>query len=290
MALTINNNMMAMTVARNFTSAFNQLSSSTNKLSSGMRINTAGDDAAGLAVSELMRADIAALRQGVRNAADAQSLLQTADGALGIIDEKLIRMKELAAQAATGTYTSVQRSIMNNEFNTMRSEITRIATATRFNGVQLINGNLSGDVNSPDISGNSVSPLKIHFGPTNNIAEDYYFINIGDATAVGLGIDALSIATQTGAQDSLTTLTEAIVDKDTIRAEIGAYSNRLSNTISQLTIQAENLQAAESRVRDVDVATEMTAFVTNQIKSQAAIAMLAQANMIPNMALTLIGG
>jgi flagellin len=290
MALTINNNMMAMTVARNFTSAFNQLSSSTNKLSSGMRINTAGDDAAGLAVSELMRADIAALRQGVRNAADAQSLLQTADGALGIIDEKLIRMKELAAQAATGTYTSVQRSIMNNEFNTMRSEITRIATATRFNGVQLINGNLSGDVNSPDTSGNSVSPLKIHFGPTNNAAEDYYFINIGDATAVGLGIDALSIATQTGAQDSLTTLTEAIVDKDTIRAEIGAYSNRLSNTISQLTIQAENLQAAESRVRDVDVATEMTAFVTNQIKSQAAIAMLAQANMIPNMALTLIGG
>jgi len=289
MALTINNNMMAMTVARNFATAFDQLSSSTNKLSSGMRINSAADDAAGLAVSELMRADIAALKQGVRNAGDAQSMIQTADGALSIIDEKLIRMKELAEQAATGTYTSTQRGIMNNEFVTMRSEITRIATATRFNGVQLINGDLSST--TVVTSGrNSVNPMKIHFGPTNNAAEDYYFISIGSATATGLSIEALSIESQTGAQAALTAITTAIVSKDTIRANLGAYSNRLSNTISQLTIQAENLQAAESRVRDVDVAMEMTAFVTSQIKSQAAIAMLAQANMIPQMALSLIGG
>jgi flagellin len=288
MALTINNNMMAMTVARNFNTAFNQLSASTNKLSSGMRINTAADDAAGLAVSELMRAEIAALKQGVRNASDAQSMILTADGGLSVIDEKLIRMKELAEQAATGTYSSVQRGIMNNEFVTMRSEITRIATAVRFNGVQLINGNLSST--TVVTTANSVNPLKIHFGPTNIAAEDYYFISIGDARAAALGLDDLSIASQTGAQNALTAITEAIVSKDTIRANLGAYSNRLSNTISQLTIQAENLQAAESRVRDVDVATEMTEFVTNQIKSQAAIAMLAQANMIPNMALTLIGG
>ena len=289
MALTINNNMMAMTVARNFSTAFDQLSSSTNKLSSGMRINTAADDAAGLAVSELMRADIAALKQGVRNAADAQSMIQTADGGLAIIDEKLIKMKELAEQAATGTYSSVQRGIMNNEFVTMRSEITRIATAVRFNGVQLINGSLS-STTVVTAGRNSVNPLKIHFGPTNNAAEDYYFISVGDARAAALGLDTLSIASQTGAQNALTAITNAIVSKDTIRANLGAYSNRLSNTISQLTVQAENLQAAESRVRDVDVAEEMTTFVTNQIKSQAAIAMLAQANMIPNMALTLIGG
>jgi len=289
MALTINNNMMAMTVARNFATAFDQLSSSTNKLSSGMRINSAADDAAGLAVSELMRADIAALKQGVRNAGDAQSMIQTADGALSVIDEKLIRMKELAEQAATGTYTSTQRSIMNNEFVTMRSEITRIATATRFNGVQLINGDLS-STTVVTTGRNSVNPMKIHFGPTNNAAEDYYFISIGSATATGLSIENLSIESQTGAQGALTAITTAIVSKDTIRANLGAYSNRLSNTISQLTIQAENLQAAESRVRDVDVATEMTAFVTSQIKSQAAIAMLAQANMIPQMALSLIGG
>lgn len=288
MALTINNNMMAMTVARNFNTAFNQLAGSTNKLSSGMRINSAADDAAGLAVSELMRAEIAALRQGVRNASDAQSMIQTADGGLAVIDEKLIRMKELAEQASTGTYSSVQRGIMNNEFVTMRSEITRIATAVRFNGVQLINGNLSST--TVVTTANSVNPMKIHFGPTNIAAEDYYFISVGDARAAALGLDDLNIASQTGAQNALTAITEAIVSKDTIRANLGAYSNRLSNTISQITIQAENLQAAESRVRDVDVAEEMTAFVTNQIKSQAAIAMLAQANMIPNMALTLIGG
>jgi flagellin len=290
MALTINNNMMAMTVARNFNTAFNQLAGSTNKLSSGMRINSAADDAAGLAVSELMRAEIAALRQGVRNASDAQSMIQTADGGLAVIDEKLIRMKELAEQASTGTYSSVQRGIMNNEFVTMRSEITRIATAVRFNGVQLLNGNLSLNPATPNFDNNSVNPMKIHFGPTNNAAEDYYFISIGDARSDALGLDTLNIASQTGAQNALTAITEAIVSKDTIRANLGAYSNRLSNTISQITIQAENLQAAESRVRDVDVAEEMTAFVTNQIKSQAAIAMLAQANMIPNMALTLIGG
>ncbi len=289
MPLTINNNMMAMTVARNFATAYDQLSSSTNKLSSGMRINSAADDAAGLAVSELMRADITALRQGARNAADAQSMIQTADGALSIIDEKLIRMKELAEQAATGTYTSTQRTIMNNEFVTMRSEITRIANATRFNGVQLINGSLS-STTVTTAGRNSVNPMKIHFGPTNSMSEDYYFISIGDARETALGLDVLSIASQTAAQGALTAITEAIVSKDTIRANLGAYSNRLSNTISQLTIQAENLQAAESRVRDVDVAEEMTTFVTNQIKSQAAIAMLAQANMIPNMALSLIGG
>jgi flagellin len=289
MPLTINNNMMAMTVARNFANSFDQLYTSTTRLSSGMRINSAADDAAGLAVSELMRADIVALRQGARNAADAQSLIQTADGALSVIDEKLIRMKELAEQSATGTYTSTQRTIMNNEFVTMRSEITRIALATRFNGVQLISGSLSA-TSVTSAGRNSVSPLKIHFGPTNSIAEDYYFITIGAAHSTALGLNTLSIASQSSAQAALTAITTAIVSKDTIRANLGAYSNRLSNTISQLNIQAENLQGAESRIRDVDVAEEMTTFVTNQIKSQAAIAMLSQANMIPQMALSLLGG
>lgn len=281
MALVINHNLMAMTAARNFTTAYDALSVSTNRLSSGMRINSSADDAAGLAVSELMRAEIAALNQGVRNAADAQSLLQTADGALGVIDEKLIRMKELAEQSATGTYTSAQRSIMQTEFALMRSEITRIANATKFNGVYLLNGNLSGA---------GTDGLKIHFGPTNQAAEDYYYLSINDARGSALGIDELSINSQAGAQAALETLNDAITSKDNIRANIGSYINRLSNTVSQLTIQAENLQAAESRIRDADVAFEMTNFVTNQIKSQSAIAMLSQANMIPQMALTLIGG
>ncbi len=283
MPLVINHNLMAMTAARNFGVSYDALYKSTTRLSSGMRINSSADDAAGLAVSELMRAEIAALNQGVRNAADAQSMIQTADGALSVIDEKLIRMKELAEQSATGTYTSVQRTIMNNEFVTMRSEISRIAEATRFNGVQLLNGSITAT------SGSS-SGMKIHFGPTNLLAEDYYYINISSATASSLGINSLSISSQSSAQTALTTITTAIQSKDTIRANLGAYSNRLSNTISQLSIQAENLQASESRIRDVDVALEMTNFTNNQIKSQAAIAMLAQANTLPQMALTLIGG
>ncbi len=285
MPLVINHNLMAMNASRNFTTAFDSLAKSTNRLSSGLRINTSADDAAGLAISELMRAEISALNQGVRNARDAQSMLQTADGALQVIDEKLIRMKELAEQAATGTYNSAQRSIMNNEFVLMRSEITRIANAVKFNGVYLLNGTLSGSDANPYRSG-----LKIHFGPTNSAAEDYYFIRIGDSRATALGIGTLDIASQSTAQQALTAISDAIVSKDEIRATIGAYINRLTNTVSQLAIQAENLQAAESRIRDVDVAIEMTEFVNNQIKSQAAIAMLAQANSLPQMALTLIGG
>ncbi len=279
--LTINTNMMALNVARNFGNTYSALATSTNRLSTGLRINTSADDAAGLAISELMRTEVAALNQGIRNAGDAQSMLYTADGALSVIDEKLIRMKELAEQAATGTYTSAQRTIIHNEFATMRSEIDRIAQATKFNSVQLLTGSLSAE--------NSGQGLKIHFGPTNDSTQDYYFISLDAATSTGLGIDELNISTQSGAQAALTTLDTAVLSKDTVRADIGAYINRLSNTISQLSIQKENIQAAESRVRDADIALEMTQFVNNQIKSQAAIAMLSQANMLPQMALTLIG-
>jgi len=285
MALTINNNLLALNTARNFGITFDKLATSTQRLSSGLRINSAADDAAGLAVSEIMRAEIAALRQGIRNASDAQSMIQTADGSLSVIDEKLVRMKELAEQAATGTYSNIQRSIMNSEFVQMRNEINRIAEATRFNGVQLINGSLSSIQ-----TGHAEAGMKIHFGPTNLRTEDYYYIAVGNANGTGLGIDASTVTSQTGAQSALEEINNAILTKDNIRANLGAFSNRLSNTITQLSIQAENLQASESRIRDADIAEEMTMFVNNQIKSQAAIAMLAQANIIPQMALTLIGG
>ena len=144
MSLIINHNMMALNASRNLAGAYDDLSTSVRRLSSGLRVSTAADDAAGLAIRELMRADIAALNQGVRNANDAISLIQTADGALQVIDEKLIRMKELADQAATGTYNSDQRLIIDSEYQAMASEITRIASATDFNGIYLLNGNLSG--------------------------------------------------------------------------------------------------------------------------------------------------
>ena len=453
----INHNGMATNVANTLTSHYSNLSTSTERLSSGMRINSSADDAAGLAISELMRADIAALNQGVRNANDAISLIQTADGALGVIDEKLIRMKELAEQASTGTYDSTQRLMIDSEYQQMASEITRIANATDFNGTKLLDGTLSGVHDGSEAT--ATGALKVHFGTSNDSAEDYYYIEIGETTAqaFGLGnassydddvtrminqyraelekgmknwnrgteaqqaayaaIDGMvtdfatklnkiktdmtaagqggyatawnalkpedkafygkglpdnmppananawnaltdsekeqvlyayarvtvgswsdgdptqtsfnnnqlaavpagagqalatnvrntalgnlatsletkydyggqSIATQEDAQLALDAINNAIVEKDKIRAHLGATQNRLENTVTNLTIQSENLQNAESRIRDVDVATEMTNFVRNQVLTQSAVAMLSQANSMPQMAMSLIG-
>ena len=299
MSLVINNNIPALNVANNLNRHYSALQTSTQRLSSGLRINSAADDAAGLAIRELMRADIAAYKQGIRNANDAISLIQTADGALQVIDEKLIRMKELAEQAATGTYDSTQRLMIESEYQAMASEITRIANATNFNNVKLIDGSLSSNTHIGGSSShlNSQGKLKIHFGPNNASAEDYYYIQIGSATASALGLGnqsdpataGFAVSTQSAAQAALLAITQAIVSKDKIRAALGALQNRLENTVSNLTIQAENLQAAESRISDVDVATEMTNFVRNQILTQAAVSMLAQANSLPRMALNLIG-
>ena len=291
----INHNQMATQVANTLTSHYGNLSSSVQRLSTGLRINSAADDAAGLAIRELMRTDIAALQQGVRNANDAISLIQTADGALAVIDEKLIRMKELAEQAATGTYDSTQRLMIESEYQAMASEITRIANATDFNGIHLLNGNLSSDThNGSDLT--ATGKMKIHFGSMNDSAEDYYYIKIGNSTASALGVGnqaektsaAYTVSTQEAAQKALVGLNDAVISKDKIRAHLGALQNRLENTISNLTTQSQNLQAAESRISDVDVATEMTAFVRNQILTQSAVAMLSQANSMPQMALSLI--
>ncbi len=296
MALTINHNMMAANAARNLSGSYNALSTSVRRLSSGLRVGQSSDDAAGLAIRELMRADISALNQGVRNANDAISLIQTADGALGVIDEKLIRMKELAEQAATGTYNSDQRLMIESEYQAMASEITRIANSTDFNGVHLLNGNLSNDTHS-GANLQATGKLKVHFGSANDSAEDYYYIKIGTSTASALGVgnqaattqDAYTVSTQARAQRALVGLQKAIISKDQIRANLGALQNRLENTVTNLQVQSENLQAAESRISDVDVATEMTEFVRNQVLTQAAVAMLSQANSLPQMALNLIG-
>jgi len=293
MSLVINHNLMAMGAARHLSATYGRLSRSVARLASGLRINSAADDAAGLAIREMMRTDIRVLQQGVRNANDAISLIQTADGALSVIDEKLTRMKELAEQAATGTYTDIQRLIMDSEYQAMASEITRIAMATDFNGVKLLDGSLSGT----GLSGGPGNQMKIHFGTGNSSAEDYYYIRINAATASAFGLGntarvgpGYTISTQSAAQAALEAIDQAVTSKDTIRAALGAVANRLANTITNLTIQAENLQAAESRISDVDVATEMTEFVRNQILTQAAVAMLAQANSLPQLALQLLRG
>ena len=294
----INHNQMATQVTNTLTANYGNLRTSVQRLSTGLRVNSAADDAAGLAIRELMRTDIAALQQGVRNANDAISLIQTADGALSVIDEKLIRMKELAEQAATGTYDSTQRLMIDSEYQAMASEITRIANATDFNGIKLLDGSLSGDTHS-GAAMESTGKMKVHFGTMNDSAEDYYYIQIGTSTASALGVgnqalvyttksDARTVSTQEAAQKALVGLNAAVISKDKIRAHLGALQNRLENTISNLTTQSQNLQAAESRISDVDVATEMTSFVRNQILTQSAVAMLSQANSMPQMALSLI--
>ena len=199
-------------------------------------------------------------------------------------------MKELAEQASTGTYDSTQRLMIESEYQAMASEITRIANATDFNGIHLLDGNLSSDTH--DGTGKtstdgytSTGKMKIHFGSANDSAEDYYYIQIGTSTASALGVgnqsvdasgnmrDGSTISTQDAAQKALVAITSAVVSKDKIRAHLGALQNRLENTVSNLTTQTENLQSAESRISDVDVATEMTNFVRNQILTQSAVAM-----------------
>jgi flagellin len=299
------------------------------RLSTGLRINSAADDAAGLAIREGMRAEIAAINQGIRNAQDGISLIQTAEGALSVIDEKLIRMKELAEQAATGTYTSEQRMIIHSEFAAMAAEIDRIATSTSFNGVKLLDGNVSvagnngqwtagntwnstegywssssgwQEFNGANSGGDIIGGIKIHFGPNNRRAEDYYFIRIADARTESLFRDAstartpaagtatpnIAVSTQHAAQQALERLTTAIIRKENIRASLGALQNRLENTITNLAISAENLQASESRISDADIAKEMTELTRNMVLTQAAVAMLSQANSLPQLALRLL--
>ncbi|MBA4357995.1 MAG: flagellin, partial [Desulfovibrio sp.] len=227
MSLTINHNMMAMNTARNLSTAYTALATSTRRLSSGLRVNSAADDAAGLAVREIMRAEIKSLQQGIRNANDAITMIQTADGALGVIDEKLIRMKELAMQASTGTYSSDQRLIIDSEYQAMASEITRIANSTDFNGIHLLNGNLSGATSVHNGSPvTATGPLKVHFGTGNDSSEDYYYVSINNSTASALGLGGAAaaksgsgetanagkaISTQTLAQKALDAINNAIV-------------------------------------------------------------------------------
>ncbi len=205
MSLYINHNMMAANAARNLSNIYSNLSTSVQRLSSGLRINSAADDAAGLAVRELMRADIAVINQGVRNASDAISMIQTAEGAMSVIDEKLIRMKELAEQAATGTYTTAQRLIMDSEYQAMAAEIDRIANATDFNGIKLLDGTLA---TQHDGSG-----LKVHFGTGNESAEDYYFVTIGDMKATS--ITGLQVGGGSGVESLWRTTYLDLTDTDT---------------------------------------------------------------------------
>jgi len=220
--LAIKNNIMAANAARHLGMSYDALAQSVKRLSSGLRINSAKDDAAGLAVRELMRADIAVLQQGSRNAMDGISMLQTFEGAMGTMDEALVRMKQLAEQAATGSYSSAQRAIMDNEFDEMAAEIDRIANATAFNGNTLLNS--------------ATATVSIQFGAA---ATDKVDITGTDMQGSALGLTTASLTTAASAQAALATIASAITAKDTSRAMFGYKMNRLQSTISVINNQAD---------------------------------------------------
>jgi flagellin len=270
--LAIKNNIMAENAARQLGKSYDALGKSVERLSSGLRINSAKDDAAGLAVRELMRADIAVIKQGSRNAQDAISMLQTMEGAMASIDSVLIRMKELAEQASTGSYSEQQRNIMNNEFQQMLLEIDRIADTTQFNSINMLDS--------------ATGSQTIHFGIGSFI--DISSVDVRTSALMDSATIGIAGADGTTAQAALTEITTAIERKDSARASFGYMMNRLESTNEVLNIQAENLMSAESRISDVDVATEMASLTRNQVLAQAGISMLAQANTMPQMALNLL--
>ncbi len=394
--LAIKNNIMADNAARQLGKSYEALAKSVERLSSGLRINSAKDDAAGLAVRELSRADVAALKQGSRNARDGISMLQTAEGAMSATDDILVRMRELAEQAATGSYSSTQVTIMQNEFDQLGAEVSRIANNTNFNGINLLTadsaqavtialgigiadatkvikidkhdvtatglgvggttaiasgrgvaattdnyftGNDAADALQFTFGANSASvtvgsgsltlaqvvtalnqssraavsgweiasaaysadtgqyTLKVQnatsgvaaFSVTNTGATAWSAALGGDAVATGGMTSVAGAASLTlGTQAAITAVTSAISEKDSFRAHLGYMMNRLEAAASVVDIQTENLSAAESRVSDVDVATEMAKFTRNQVLAQAGMSMLAQANTMPQMALKLL--
>ncbi|HXF92896.1 MAG TPA: flagellin [Nitrospiraceae bacterium] len=275
MALTINNNIASISAQRNLSVSSEALQRSVERLSSGLRITRAADDAAGLAVSETLRAHIRSINQVIRNANDGISLTQIADGAASTIGNLLTRMRELASQASNGTLGSTERSYLDQEFLALRSEIDRIASVTEFNGNFLLSG-----------TSNSFT-LQVGFksGAGNTLS-----IALRDLDLQSLSLSSVNISTADNAQSALSNIDSAISAVATARADYGSYQNRLEATIASLQVASENLSAAESRIRDADIAYETAQFTRNQILVQSGIAVLAQANTLPQQALALLRG
>ena len=272
----IQHNISALNAHRQLGANQTGIAKNLEKLSSGYRVNRAGDDAAGLAISEKMRSQIKGLETAQKNAQDGISLVQTAEGALTEVHSMLNRMVELATQSANGTYEdAVDRAALQAEVTSLTSEINRIATSTNFNKKQLLDGTLSGTANA----------LTLQVGPS---AGEKISVEVGSMNASGLGIHGLSISGAVSANSGIDTINAAINTVSTQRANLGAIQNRLEHTISNLGVTAENMTAAESRIRDVDMAKEMMEFTKNNILSQAATSMLAQANQTPQGVLQLL--
>ena len=271
MGLRVNTNVFSLTAQRNLSSVSSRLGGNFARLSSGLRIATAADDAAGLGISERLRAQVRSLQQAGRNANDAISLVQTGEGALGEVNANLVRMRELATQAANGTVNDGDRAVLDAEFQALVDEIDRVAAQTTFNGVALLDG--------------STTSLTMQVGSESGETIDVTF---GDMTVSALSVGT-DITTATNASAALDLIDAAIDSVTALRGGLGASQNRFQSTIRSIANVTENLAAAESRIRDVDVAAETADLTRNSILQQAAVAVLAQANVQPQLALSLLG-
>ncbi|MDF0675080.1 MAG: flagellin [Nitrospira sp.] len=275
MSIIVNNNPASISAQRNLGVSSGSLARSVERLSSGLRITRAADDAAGLGLSETLRAHIRSINQAVRNSSDGISLTQIADGAAATIGNLMARLRELASQSSSGTVGATERSYIDQEFVALRSEIDRIAQVTEFNGQALT-------------SGSTISfTMQVGFksGTGNTLTMD-----LNQLTISALGISSVNVSTAANAQSALSNIDSAISAVATARAEYGSLQNRFEATIANLEVSSENLTAAESRIRDADIAYETSQFTKNQVLVQTGIAVLAQANTLPQQALALLRG
>jgi flagellin len=277
MGLRIATNTTALNAQRQMSITRGNLDKTLEKLASGSRINHAGDDAAGLAISENLRAQIRGIKQAKRNAMDGVSLIQVSEGGLNEISNMLVRLRELSIQAASDTIGDTERQFADREFQSLKQEMDRIANVTQFNGTPLLNG--------------KAGIFEIQVGTHNNPILDRVVYNgeRSDASLDALKLGGESVATKQGAQLSLAMIDDSLIRVNSIRADLGAMQNRLQSTINNLSISDENLSAANSRVRDTDFAEEVSEMTKNNILTQAGIAVLGQANSTNQSVLKLLG-
>ena len=272
----IRTNVASLIAQRNLANAEGMMSSSLAKLSSGYRITKAGDDAAGLGISSNLNAQIKSYNQASRNASDAVSVIQTAEGSLNETTNILTRLRELAMQSASGGVGNTERGYIQNEVAQLVSEVSRIAESTEYNGVKLMDGN--------------ITTLTFQVGIRNvTTTSDRISVETMDATAATLGVDALELTSAASSQEALSTIDTAIERISSARATLGAAGNRFNAVANTIRTAAENLSAAHSRIKDVDVAEETAAMSRAQILAQAGVSALAQANQVPQMAMKLLG-
>ncbi|RPH95749.1 flagellin [candidate division KSB1 bacterium] len=299
MSTRINHNLLSLGAQRALWTTQTDLDKAVQRLSSGLRINYAWDDPTGLGISERLRAAIAGMAEAEKNANYDVNMMQTAEGALAVIDEKLIRMRAIAIQASNGVLTTLDRQVANVEFQQLKSEMDRIARTANYNGFFLLDGSRSAPAISTDTTlalgfngvstaGNANS-VKFHIGESNTVGQDYYYINIAGMTASQLGIVGLDVSNTATAQEAVETIIAAINSKDVTRTFLGSMVERLQNTILNLKVQAESATASESTIRDADFAAEMSNFTRAQILMQTGVSMLTTANSVPQIVAQLVG-